>query len=235
MKSQIIQSRKLSVGKKIGWAFMLLLATFPVLISVGYLTMNPENFNFAQQKAVYMAHLTFLMVHIIASMLAILIGPFQFLPGIRKGRLLKIHRWLGRSYLLSVLFGGLSGLYMAQLAYGGPIARLGFTSLALLWLFSGFRAYKHIRNKEIDNHREWMIRNYALTFAGVMLRLWVPIFGAIGIDFTTGYMAVAWLAWIPNLMVAQWIISRIRYSQPGDRRVDLPGIPVSARKTAQTE
>jgi len=118
-----------------------------------------------------MAHLTMLMMHILGAMLAILIGPFQFLPGIRKGRWLKVHRWLGRTYLLSILFGGLSGLYMAQLAYGGSIARLGFTSLASLWLFSGYRAYKHIRSKETDRHREWMTRNYALTFAAVALRL----------------------------------------------------------------
>src|SRR6266508_444465 len=61
-----------------------------------YLTLNPEAY-FEQQKAVYIAHRTMLMMHILASMLAILIGPFQFLPGLRKGRLLKVHRWLGRT------------------------------------------------------------------------------------------------------------------------------------------
>ena len=179
-----------------------------------------------------MAHITILMVHIVASMLAILIGPFQFLPGIRKGRLLKFHRWLGRTYLLGILFGGLSGLYMAQLAYGGTIARLGFTVLAILWLYSGFRAYRHIRNKEIEQHREWMTRNYALTFAAVMLRVWNPIFGVMGIDFTTGYIVVAWLAWVPNLIVAQWMISRRRRSQPRAKIVDRPGNPVGERETA---
>ena len=178
---------------------------------------------------VYMAHLTMLIIHIVASMLAILIGPFQFLPGIRKGRWLKVHRWLGRTYLLSILFGGLSGLYMAQLAYGGPIARLGFTSLAILWLLSGYRAYKHIRSKEIDRHREWMTRNYALTFAAVMLRLWNPLFGAIGIDFTTGYVVVAWLCWIPNLIIAQWMISQSRWSQRNSRRVACQ-VPRSAHR-----
>jgi hypothetical protein len=120
---------------------------------------------------------------------------------------------------------------MAQLAYGGPIARLGFTSLAILWLLSGYRAYKHIRSKEIDRHREWMTRNYALTFAGVMLRLWNPIFGAMGIDFTTGYMAVAWLAWVPNLIIAQWVIRGIQRSS---QRVDRPGTTVSAQRSTQT-
>lgn len=216
MKSQIVQSRKMSLRQKIGWTFLLLLAMYPVLISSGYLSMDPENF-FAEQRAVYAAHLAFLMTHIIASMLAILIGPFQFLLGLRKGRLLKIHRWLGRTYLLSILSGGLSGLYMAQFAYGGIVSRFGFSTLAVLWLYSGYRAYRHIRNKDIEEHRRWMIRNYALTCAGVILRIWVPVSSAMGVDFTTAYPAIAWLCWVPNLLVAQWIIGRSQRRLPRAR------------------
>jgi uncharacterized membrane protein len=234
LKAHIVQPPKPGLLKKTGWSIMLFLAVLVSLIVSRYLTLNPEVY-FPEQKAVYMAHITLLIAHVVASMLAILIGPFQFLPGIRKGRWLTFHRWLGRIYLLSILFGGLSGLYMAQLAYGGTISRLGFTALAILWLFSGFRAYKHIRNKEITSHREWMTRNYALTFAGVMLRVWNPIFDAIGIDFTTGYIVVAWLAWVPNLIVAQWMITRIRRSQRSSKGVDLPGTSVNRQKTAQID
>jgi len=210
MKSQTIQPRKLSMGKAIGWVFLLLMATMPVLVSLGYLTLDPDNFPFTQQKAVYTAHMTMLITHIIASMLAILIGPFQYLPGLRKGRWLKVHRWLGRTYLLSVLFGGLSGLYMAQFAHGGIITELGFGTLAVLWLYSGTRAYRHIRNKDLEAHRRWMIRNYALTFAGVMLRVWVPLSIGLGADFTTAYIIIGWACWVPNLFVAEWIIRRTR-------------------------
>jgi uncharacterized membrane protein len=230
MKSQLVQSKKMSRKQKIGWAFLLLLAAYPVLVSSGYLTMNPENF-FPQQRAVYVAHLTFLMTHIIASMLAILIGAFQFLPGLRKGRLLKVHRWLGRAYLLGILFGGLSGLYMAQFAHGGIISELGFGVLACLWLYTGFRAYKDIRNKDIEGHRQWMIRNYALTFAGVMLRVWAPLSTGLGADFTTAYVIIAWACWVPNLLVAEWIIRRTR---PVQRRATVLARRETPR-TAQTD
>lgn len=224
MKAQIVQSKQMSLKQKIGWGFLLLLAIYPVLGSLGYLTMNPENF-FEQQRAVYVAHLTFLMTHIIASMLAILIGAFQFLPGLRKERLLKIHRWLGRTYLLSILFGSSSGLYMAQFAYGGIISELGFSALACIWLYTGFRAYKDIRNKDIEGHRQWMIRNYALTFAGVMLRIWVPVSLVMGIDFTAAYIVIAWLCWVPNLLVAEGIIRRTMKGQPRARVVSLRSTP----------
>jgi uncharacterized membrane protein len=230
MKSQIVQSEKPGILKKIGWAVMLLLAVLVSLMVSRYLSLDPDVY-FPEQKAVYMAHIAILIVHIVASMLAILIGPFQFLPGIRRGRWLKVHRWLGRTYLLSILFGGLAGLYMAQFAYGGFISRSGFGVLAVLWLYTGYRAYRHIRNKNIESHRQWMIRNYALTFAGVMLRIWAPLSGAAGIDFTAAYVTIAWLCWVPNLLVAEWIIRR---TQSGQRRAT-----VLARgempQTAQTD
>jgi len=201
--------QKAKPAKKVnpGWVVMTFLAVMVFLVASRYLTLNPEVY-FPEQKLVYMAHITMLILHIVGAMLAILIGPFQFLDGMRKGRLLKVHRWLGRTYLIAVLVGGLAGLYMSTLSYGGMPSHLGFASLAILWLFSGFMAYKHIRNKNIELHREWMTRNYALTFAGVMLRLWMPIFVMAGVDFMAGYILTAWLCWIPNLFVAQWIINR---------------------------
>jgi uncharacterized membrane protein len=234
MNSQIVRTHKSNILKRTGWGLMTFLALLMFLLASRYLTLNPDVY-FSEQKTVYMAHTAMLLIHIIGSMLATVLGPFQFLRRIRTGRYLKLHRWLGRTYLLSILIGGLGGLYMAQLAYGGAIARLGFTVLAILWLFSGFMAYKHIRNKKIELHREWMTRNYALTFAAVTLRLWQLTFGIAGIDFLTGYMTVAWLAWIPNLIVAQWIIKRIRLGQRRTKRVDLPGITINGRETAQTD
>lgn len=233
MQSQIVPSRKPSRRKQIGWAVLLLMAVYPVLLSASYLTLKPEDIHFAEQKAVYLAHHAMLMVHIIGAMLAILIGPFQFLPQLRQGRRLKFHRWLGRAYLLSVLFGGIGGLYMAQFGYGGLITEFGFATLAILWLYSGYMAYKHIRNKEIEAHRQWMIRNYALTLAGTMLRVWVPIFVVGGgIDWVLAYRAIAWLAWVPNLLVAEWIIRR---SQLGVRMVARLGNPVSGQESVQTD
>jgi len=234
MSTQIARSQKPGLLKKTGWSIMLFLAVLVFLFASRYLTLDPEVF-FPQQKMVYMAHLTMLIMHIVGAMLAILIGPFQFLPGIRKGRWLKFHRWLGRIYLLSILVGGLGGLYMAQFAYGGLITGLGFGALAVLWLYSGFMAYRHIRNKEIEGHREWMTRNYALTLAGVMLRVWMPLTEGTGIDFVTRYLVVAWFCWVPNLLVAEWMIRRRRRSQRGSRRVELPGTPVSMQETAQTD
>jgi uncharacterized membrane protein len=196
---------KRGLSGKIGWGIVTALSLLLVVLAGRYLSFDPDVF-FPDQKAVYLAHTAAIMTHIVSAMIVVLIGPFQFLPALRRGRWLKLHRWLGRTYLIGVAVSGLSGLYMARLAHGGWIAQLGFGVLALLWLCSGWMAYASIRKKQVDAHRAWMIRNYALTFGAVTLRLWQPIFGMLGLDFDTGYRIVAWLAWAPNLIVAEMLI-----------------------------
>jgi uncharacterized membrane protein len=206
----IVSASPRGILKKVGWSVMSLLALFMFLLALRYLIFDPEKVYFEPQKAVYFAHTTGILTHIAGAMLATIIGPFQFLPQIITNRYLKLHRWLGRTYLVGVLFGGLAGLYMAFLAYGGLPARLGFGLLAIVWLFSGFMAYRHIRRKEIQSHRQWMVRNYALTFAAVTLRLWLIVFQVAEVEFIQAYITVAWLCWVPNLMMAEVIVNRIR-------------------------
>jgi uncharacterized membrane protein len=213
-----LQPRMKVNWRKIGWSVMTFLAALVFLVAGRYLTLNPDVY-FPEQKAVYMLHTTALLMHIVGAMLAVIIGPFQFLSKLRSRRFLNVHRWLGRTYLIAVLVGGLGGLYMAPLSYGGLPTHLGFAVLGILWLFSGWKAYRHIRRKEIESHREWMMRNYALTFAGVMLRLWLPLLTSIGFEFLPSYLVVAWLCWIPNLLVVEWMIRRRR---AGRQRVTTP-------------
>lgn len=194
---------------KIGWGVMFLLALLMFLIASRYLTFNPEVY-FPEQKLVYIAHTAGIITHIVGAMVATILGPFQFLPQLRTGRYINIHRWTGRLYLLGILTGGLAGLYMAFLAYGGLMAQLGFGTLAVLWLSTSGLAYYYIRQKEVNAHQQWMIRSYALTFAAVTLRLWLMILPGLGLEFVDAYRTVAWLCWIPNLLVAEWLVRRLR-------------------------
>lgn len=153
----------------------------------------------AQRVAVY--------AHIFAAAVALALGPFQFSARLR-ARHLNTHRWCGRLYLgVGVLVGGLAGLFMSLHAFGGLPARLGFGGLALAWLYTGFRAYQAIRARNVIAHRCWMVRNFALTFAAVTLRLWLPGSMASGVPFELAYPAIAWLCWLPNLVLAEWLFN----------------------------
>jgi uncharacterized membrane protein len=159
-------------------------------------------------RAVFEIYPFGIYTHVFASVAALVLGPFQFSARLRNAHL-TLHRWMGRLYLgVGVLVGGLAGLFMAFHAFGGIASRLGFGALAVAWLYTGLRAYSAIRVRDIDSHRRWMIRNFALTFAAVTLRLWLPASIVSGIAFEVAYPAIAWLCWVPNLVVAEWLLSR---------------------------
>ena len=194
----------MTLARRTGWGLMTFLAFGVALVASRYFTLDPQVF-FPQQLDVYQAHLAAIILHVAGAMVALVIGPFQFLRWIRARRP-KLHRWMGRVYLVSVLVGGLAGLYVATMAYGGLLARTGLGALALRWVGTALLAYRHFRAGESATHQRWMIRNYALTFAGVMLRLQTPVSGAVGIPFDVAYPVIAWTCWVPNLLVAEWIV-----------------------------
>ena len=47
-----------------------------------------------------------------------------------------------------------------------------------------------------------MIRSFSLTLAGVTLRLYLPITLLGPVSFSPAYAAIAWLCWLPNLLIA---------------------------------
>ncbi len=148
----------------------------------------------------------FSSMHVIGGGIVIIIGGFQFWPKLRRGHI-NLHRWLGRIYLTSVLIGGFGGLVIAPSSDGGLVAHFGFGMLAILWLFTGWHAYICIRRGNIDSHRAWMMRNFALTFGAVTLRIYLGIFNVAGVEFADSYPTVAWLAWVPNLVLVEWYLA----------------------------
>jgi uncharacterized membrane protein len=144
-------------------------------------------------------------MHVIGAGVALLIGPFQFIRRLRTSKP-SVHRNVGRLYLLMILVGGVGGLGLAQIAAGGLVSRVGFSLLDICWLFTALMAYRAIRNRRFVDHQQWMMRNFALTFGAVTLRLWLPLLGAAGHSFEASYQVVAWLAWVPNLLVVEWYL-----------------------------
>jgi uncharacterized membrane protein len=155
--------------------------------------------------------------HIFLGGIALLTGWSQFNTRIRNKNI-SVHKTLGKVYVIVCIISGSAGLYISFFATGGWIASWGFGALAIFWLITTSKAYLTIRNGEIDNHKMWMIRSYALTFAAVTLRIWLPLGQILQFDFIEAYRVIAWLCWVPNLIIAQWIISKQNLS--GYMRLD---------------
>lgn len=158
-------------------------------------------------KANFKLHSIGIYFHIFPSLVALILGPFQFNEKFRTTKA-HLHRSIGKVYLLCILVGGLSGLYMAQFSFGGTISHFGFALLAVLWIFTGYKAYSSIIRKMVVAHYQWMVINFALTFAAVTLRIGLGIGFGSGIPFEVFYPYLAWLCWVPNLFIALIIIRK---------------------------
>ena len=75
--------------------------------------------------------------------------------------------------------------------------------LAILWLFTTLMGLRLAMARRFDAHRAWMIRSWALTFAAVTLRLYLPMIPLFDVAFLDGYRAISFLCWIPNLIAAE--------------------------------
>jgi uncharacterized membrane protein len=183
------------------WWLALLSCLAIVIYAVQYFLGIPPDRHFSQ-------YIIPLRLHIAGGIGALLAGPWQFSQRLR-ARALNFHRWLGRFYLLSVALGSVAGFAMAIVSKFGLPTHLGFAILAILWFFTGLQAYRTVRAGNIDSHRDWMRRNFALSLAAVSLRLYLPLMlGVLHWSFQTAYITVAWLCWIPNLLIAEWVIRR---------------------------
>jgi uncharacterized membrane protein len=148
--------------------------------------------------------------HTVGGLIAALIGPFQFVGAIRR-RAPSLHRWMGRAYLASVGLSGLSGLYLAPGSFASNTYGIAFVALALAWLYTGSMAFLTIRRGEVAQHKRWMVRNYALTYAAVTLRVQMPFFIAlVGLTPVMALNIVGWTCWVPSLIVVEWWMRRRR-------------------------
>ncbi|GGA22608.1 DUF2306 domain-containing protein [Psychrobacillus lasiicapitis] len=202
------------MNKISGYIFTFLAIGVAGYAVVQYFIIGVDHAGLVQMKLMSLSKLStfwyvMLFIHIAGSIVALAIGPFTLSATFREKSIIR-HKRIGKLYMLGILFGGISGLYLAFYATGGLAGKLGFGSLSVFWLVSAYQALARIKANRVNDHQQWMIRNYSLTFAAVTLRIWLPLFMLVlGLErFELSYAIIAWLAWIPNIVIAELYIQR---------------------------
>ncbi|MEM7102696.1 MAG: DUF2306 domain-containing protein [Bacteroidota bacterium] len=147
--------------------------------------------------------------HFIGGGIALFLGWAQFWKWLRN-KYFRFHRITGMIYVGAILLASApAGIYASFFAIGRFSNDIGFGMMGVLWFIFTFLAFTAIKKKNLSEHINWMIRSYALTLGAVTLRLWLPILmGLIGLSFDEAYSTVAWLSWVPNLIVAEIVIAK---------------------------
>lgn len=139
--------------------------------------------------------------HALAGLMALLIGPFQLSTRFRT-RHLRIHRIMGRIYLVGVTIAALIGIYLAATHQEHLQDKMWVFALAGAWLITGLLAFVAVRNGNIETHQQWVTRNYAFTCVFVTARA----LGAVPIP-TRYEDAPAWILLLASLLFAEVCLS----------------------------
>jgi hypothetical protein len=153
----------------------------------------------------------FLVLHVAGGVAALLVGPLQFVRRIRVRRP-AFHRATGRIYILACAIGAPTGFVLALGTTAGPVAGAGFAVQAVAWAVFTWLGYRAAVERRFADHREWMLRSWALTAAAITLRLMLPASLFLGPEFAEAYPVIAWLAWTVNLALVEYHIRRSRVS-----------------------
>jgi hypothetical protein len=165
-----------------------------------YLVGEPSRFG------IYLPRRGWLTIHIFAGIAALLLGPAQLWMGLNR-RIAIFHRVFGLLYVTAAGAGAVTALYLASHTDFGWVFGLGFGSMAFAWIITTGLATVAICRGVVQQHREWMIRSYVVTFAFVTFRALSTGFELVrGATLLERMAAASWVAWTVPLFITEVIL-----------------------------
>jgi hypothetical protein len=162
-----------------------------------YLTVTQDTYG------IFWPRREWLLAHIAGGAIALLLGPFQLRIGWSR-RQPMLHRVLGVAYVLAVAISSIASLKLAFNTDFGWLFGMGLTFMAVAWMVTTSLAIVAIARKIPEQHREWIIRSYVVTFGFVMFRLSVTVLEWTGVGtLSEQLVAGSWLCWSVPLLVTE--------------------------------
>lgn len=146
-----------------------------------------------------------LLIHIAGGLVALLVGPVQLWLGLHDVAM-DVHRKLGLVYIAAIAVGSVGGIGLALQTNGGLVFGSGLFFLAVAWIATTSLAYVAIRKQLVEQHREWTIRSYVVTFAFVTFRAGQIALVGRGVPLPIAIGVMAWACWSIPLLVTEAVI-----------------------------
>lgn len=157
------------------------------------------------KAAAHEGHHAIVYAHAVGGTFMLVAGSAAIFIGWTR-RWFAIHRLVGAIYLIGGGMGAAVALYLSLAPPHEPKAIGAATGvLSAVWLLAAAMAWRAIRNKRVDQHREWMIRSYVLTWTFVFCRLVMqaPMFATASGDMIA---AVIWTTWVVPLVICEVVL-----------------------------
>jgi predicted membrane protein DUF2306 len=155
---------------------------------------------------IYESRREWLTIHVFAGILAIFLGLVQFWLALN-GNYGVWHRVLGLTYIMSVVLSSGAAIYLAAHTDFGWVFSTGMMVLAFVWIFTTGVAVVAICRALIEQHKEWMIRSYVVTFSFVFFEAILQVLDLAKLGNTTERLIVAsWSSWSVPLLITEAIL-----------------------------
>ena len=161
---------------------------------------------------------TALVVHILCGSLFLILAAFQFSPELRARRS-GWHRASGRIAVPAGLVAGLSGIWLILSYPPSALATPLMDTLRVIFgaalVCSLILAVAAIRRRDVQRHRAWMIRAFAIAVAGstqaLVIGLWMVFSGTLTPQSASVLVP---LGFAVNLVFAEWRIRALSRMSP---------------------
>jgi hypothetical protein len=145
-----------------------------------------------------------MLVHGGFGALALVLGIFQFSSRLRS-RYLAVHRLMGRIYIGSTFIAAPVAVAIS-IRLGPPTLLMATVVQAAGWIFCTAVALYCVRHRNIQQHRQWMMRGYPFAMVFVFVRAIIAIpavarLGELGI-VSTVWTVIALAGFVPSVVIA---------------------------------
>lgn len=148
------------------------------------------------------------LLHVLPGLIFMILGPLQFMKAIRY-RYTRVHRYSGWMFIGAAYIIGVSAFLMPLISMplGGISEGVGSIFFAIFFLFAVTKALRHILMRQIDLHREWMLRTFATGLAIATVRpIMALAFAILGLTPQEFLGAAFWMGFTAHLIVVEaWI------------------------------
>jgi uncharacterized membrane protein len=163
--------------------------------------------------------------HVIAGFALAVLIPVQLSTRVR-ARFPGIHRWLGRTLIVTGIVVGLTGYAMVAVPIGGWLEVSAIVFYGTAFLAALLTGWRYIKRGDVVRHREWMLRAVAIALGIATTRPVVGLFFATraltGLSPSQFFGAAFWIGFTTTALAGEWYIRDTRR-----RRADAP---VQARR-----
>lgn len=203
------QTRPISAVKQVGWWLFLLVCVFYGIYALAMGITEILHLLGIVNDARSRAAPFLFVVHALSGSVALISGPLQF-NRLLRNKHRNLHRALGRLYVWAIWISSIGGLWSVIFFNVNIAAKIAFGTLAILWFSATTVAYLRIRHHKLREHREWMIRSFALSLFFVTFSFWTPGLASTNLPQAVAYPLGVFVSWLLNLIIAELWIRRTR-------------------------